>query len=82
MIILIKPRVKKVMGKSKIFSIGLRINSKMAKIKATFIIVSILGEKLKLDQISFSITRAKAKKRVYLRSFFMSDIGNYYTAYG
>ena len=69
------------MGNSKILRIGLRTNSKMAKIKATLIIVSIFGEKLKLDQISFSITKAKPKNRVYLRIFFMSKIGNYYTAY-
>ena len=77
----IKPRVKKVTGKSKILRIGLRINSKMASIRATLIIVSIFGEKLKFDQISFSITRPKAKNKVYLSSFFMSKIGNYYTAY-
>ena len=80
--ILTKPNVKKVIGSNNILTIGLRINSKIARIVATLIIVSSLGEKLKLAQISFSRTRAKLKYKMYLRSFFMSNTGNYYTAYG
>jgi hypothetical protein len=60
-IILIKPRVIKVMGRRRILIIGLRISSKTANIRATFIIVSSLGEKERLPQISFSMTRAKAR---------------------
>jgi hypothetical protein len=43
MIIRNKPKVRKVIGKRRILTIGLRINSKMASIRATFTIVSISG---------------------------------------
>lgn len=69
--ILISPRVKKVIGRSSIFMTGFKMSSNIAKIKATFMIVSIFGEKERFFQISFSITRAKAIKRVYLSIFFM-----------
>lgn len=77
---LISPRVRKVIGKRRILMIGFRISSNMAKIKATFMIVSILGVKERFLQISFSMTSAKAIKRVYLRILFMYLFGNNYTA--
>ena len=81
MTILMRPRVKKVIGRSNILIIGFSINSNIARIKATLMMVSILGENERFLQISFSITKANAKNRVYLRIFFMCSTGNYYTAY-
>lgn len=78
--ILMRPRVKKVIGRSSTLIIGLRINSKIANIKDTLTMVSILGEKERFLNISFSITRANPKNSVYLRIFFMCSTGNYYTA--